>query len=104
MAEYIDLDKFRSDYHFAKRCEDCYRSDYECRHDYSHSRMDFCGFLDDAEIADVAPVVHTHWEMRRNSWYCVNCGKGYKITYGLLAASAYNYCPNCGAKMDEVSG
>lgn len=50
--------------------------------------------------ADVVPVAHAHWERRRNLWYCTNCGKGYKITYGALAASAYNYCPNCGAKMD----
>lgn len=53
-----------------------------------------------APAADVAPVVHGRWERRRNSWYCTNCGKGYKITYGVLAASAYSYCPNCGAKMD----
>lgn len=57
--------------------------------------------IENAPTVDVVPVVHTRWEMRRNSWYCVNCNKGYKITYGLLAASAYNYCPNCGAKMDE---
>lgn len=66
-----------------------------------------CGLIEDVmwEInaqatADVAPVVQGRWERRRNSWYCTNCGKGYIITYGMLAASAYSYCPNCGAKMN----
>lgn len=40
------------------------------------------------------------WERRRNVWYCTNCGKGYKITYGAVAANMHNYCPHCGAKMD----
>ena len=61
------------------------------------------GAIEWLQVADVAPVVHGRWEMRRNSWYCVNCNKGYKITYGLIATSAYNYCPNCGAKMDGGS-
>ena len=50
--------------------------------------------------ADVAPVVHGRWERRRNVWYCTNCGKGYKITYGAVAANMHNYCPHCGAVMD----
>lgn len=50
--------------------------------------------------ADVVPVVHGRWERRRNVWYCTNCGKGYKITYGAVAANMHNYCPNCGARMD----
>lgn len=50
--------------------------------------------------ADVAPVVHGRWERRRNVWYCTNCGKGYKITYGAVEANMHNYCPNCGARMD----
>lgn len=51
-------------------------------------------------VADVAPVVHGRWERRRNVWYCTNCGKGYKITYGAVAANMHNYCPHCGAVMD----
>lgn len=54
-----------------------------------------------APAADVAPVVHGRWERRRNVWYCTNCGKGYKITYGAVAANMHNYCPHCGAKMDD---
>lgn len=51
-------------------------------------------------VADVAPVVHGRWERRRNVWYCTNCGKGYKITYGAVAANMHNYYPHCGAVMD----
>ena len=50
--------------------------------------------------ADVAPVVHGHWVQKREmvrtigakNYTCSECGKEAK--YG-------NYCPNCGAKMDE---
>lgn len=52
------------------------------------------------KTADVAPVVHAHWETIYN-----DCGH-----YGFVKCSAcgdeygsltYRYCPNCGAKMDE---
>lgn len=45
--------------------------------------------------ADVAPVVHGRWKRYgRNLGECSNCGEIVNIRY--------NYCPNCGAKMDEV--
>lgn len=50
--------------------------------------------------ADVAPVVHGTWELRHGSWYCTNCGRGYKIKFGVAPACKHNYCPNCGARMD----
>lgn len=50
--------------------------------------------------ADVAPVVHGTWELRHGSWYCSNCGRGYKIKFGVAPACKHNYCPNCGARMD----
>jgi hypothetical protein len=48
---------------------------------------------------DVAQVVHGHWipeilgDMR-----CSCCKEAYGVCGGLLGD--YNYCPNCGAKMD----
>lgn len=56
--------------------------------------------VDNVPTVDAAPVVHGRWERRRNVWYCTNCGKGYKITYGAVAANMHNYCPHCGAVMD----
>lgn len=53
--------------------------------------------------ADVAPVVHGTWELRHGSWYCSNCGRGYKIKFGVAPACKHNYCPNCGARMDGGS-
>lgn len=45
----------------------------------------------DAE--DVAPVRHGRWKRHgRNLGECSNCGEIVNIRY--------NYCPNCGAKMD----
>ena len=59
--------------------------------------------IEDAPTVDAEPVKHGHW-IEVDTQYidetkCSNCGvvecfnKGWK---------RFNYCPNCGAKMDEV--
>ena len=49
--------------------------------------------LDNECAADVSPVVHGRWKRYgRNLGECSNCGEIVNIRY--------NYCPNCGAKMD----
>ena len=53
----IDIDAFRKDWGLAERCEDCKRDARECQYDQIYTRMDFCGWLDDAEIIDAVPVV-----------------------------------------------
>ena len=50
--------------------------------------------------ADVAPVVHAHWRLvSLNLWDCTNCH--YVVDY---VNKKSNYCPDCGAKMDEKEG
>lgn len=52
--------------------------------------------LEDLPAADVAPVVHGHWnEDRSGIIICSKCRRGYN-----LVARYTNYCPNCGARMD----
>lgn len=49
--------------------------------------------------ADVQEIKHGHWfkpsEMSEN--ICSNCKRSAKNAFGILS----DYCPNCGAKMDE---
>ena len=49
--------------------------------------------------ADVAPVVHGHWIEKPfllgTSRFCSLCGNNYGMPHEI-----YNYCPNCGARMD----
>ncbi len=52
--------------------------------------------IQDEATADVAPVVHSKWEICCDGYYpyCKNCmaePPGREMT---------KYCPNCGAKMD----
>lgn len=61
-----------------------------------------------AAAADVASVVHGRWEpcfdencrCRWGFGKCSNCGQEYYAH----AINHYNYCPNCGAKMDGGDG
>ena len=44
---------------------------------------------------DVEPVVHAHWTYWGWSQHCSHCEHVFEDLYD------DNYCPNCGAKMDE---
>ena len=49
--------------------------------------------------ADVVEVRHARWiGVRLGDMRCSLCGEVYGVCGGLLGD--YNYCPNCGAKMD----
>lgn len=50
----------------------------------------------EAPTADVVEVQHGYW---KNNLYCSVCG--YLYDTGEYHNS-YNYCPDCGAKMDEM--
>lgn len=61
---------------------------------------------DEIPKADVQPVKHGRWiaENRDNRGYadcytCTNCDC-YTYTYTLMKDCEYDYCPNCGARMD----
>lgn len=52
--------------------------------------------------ADVAPVVHGRWKTSGGLLECQNCGEIYSARGG-NEGKAWNYCPNCGARMDGDS-
>lgn len=49
---------------------------------------------EETPIADAKPIRHGHWNSRQLVYECSECGH--------MGYSDMNYCPNCGAKMDEV--
>ena len=53
-------------------------------------------------IIEAEPVKHAHWiKQKREIFKCSNCGN--YLDFGGVNAGRgdANYCPNCGAKMDE---
>ena len=56
-----------------------------------------------APTIDAEPVVHGEWIIERSpveaEIKCSECGYSY-IDADSYAKAEYNYCPNCGAKMD----
>lgn len=58
--------------------------------------------LGNAETVDAEPVRHGHWieDDDGDGRHCSICGEDY--CYIISNCELYNYCPNCGAKMDEV--
>ena len=57
------------------------------------------------QTADVSPVRHGRWmkpnvREKTHQRRCTACGG---IAYFCGIGCSYKYCPNCGAKMDEVS-
>ena len=66
----------------------------------SYSREDAADCIRYMDAADVAPIVHGRWLY--GDYYdigdvCSECDWDSQMTH-----PSYRYCPNCGARMDEV--
>lgn len=46
----IDVDAFKSDYSMADECGDCKTKVRDCEYDRTYTKMDFCYWLDNAEV------------------------------------------------------
>ena len=69
----------------------------------SYSREDAADCIRYMDAADVAPVVHGRWIDNGANGYkwafvCSLCG----YVDGHPFDNRHNFCPNCGAKMDEM--
>ena len=67
---------------------------------FGWNNNDLAELFREAKPADVAPVIHGRWETnsdRPDSLICSVC----KCGFDMWKHDPHNYCPNCGAKMDE---
>lgn len=55
--------------------------------------------VDNAPTVNAEPVVHGRWKASSVLLECQNCGEIYSRLGG-NGGKAWNYCPNCGARMD----
>ena len=58
--------------------------------------------ISDMPAADVAPVVHRRWIEDHDYLKCPECSAMVKWDFTFFDIGNWNYCPNCGAKMDET--
>ena len=57
----------------------------------------------DAPRVDAEPARYAHWKLSENHppyYTCSECGDCY-VDESWTYNGKFNYCPNCGAKMDE---
>jgi len=87
MSRYIDADELKKAFQHTEDAEYC-----------RWTLSGVLGEIDDMPTADVQEVKRGLWiEEERPTCYvyrCTACGDEFD--------APYNYCPNCGAKMDEV--
>ena len=62
--------------------------------------------LNQFPAADVAPVRHGRWVSvpHKRSRVCSVCNRDEPYKFADIDADVYDYCPNCGAKMDGGNG
>ena len=65
--------------------------------------------ISDMPTVEAKPVVHAHWieqeDGNLDTYYtCSSCKEDFDLIAGTPCENLYNYCPNCGAKMDEKEG
>lgn len=102
MSRYIDANKLKESIRKLRRCMQL--MDNSKRADIVMQGISLAEIeIEKIPSADVAPVVHSKWCMSNDplrisqyQWYCSNCHS--EELY------EYNYCPNCGAKMDGEHG
>lgn len=82
---------------------------HEIYEDYGFVMVAYMDDIDAMPTKDVAPVVHGHWDVHEDTYgddeaKCSVCGFEMAVNQpgnGLCMVSELNYCPHCGAQMDE---
>ena len=95
MGRLIDVDKFKAVNGMKDDCADCDKElrgkSKACEVNRVYTKMDFCGWIDDAPTVDAVPVRHGRWIDKNGVWYCSGCNK--------QSIDDYNFCPHCGMDM-----
>jgi len=95
----VDADALKADCQMANDCKDCKTYVRDCEYDRIYTKMDFCGWLDDAPTVEAVPVRHGRWKDKDGGIAtCSVCGDRWGVW------SVMKYCPNCGARMDVKDG
>ena len=83
------------------RADDCTRCEYRRKEKYSLLLCLSERYARKVLEAGVAPVRRGKWKEAGNFdigfWRCSHCGF---LSEAIAAPNLYNYCPNCGAKME----
>lgn len=86
MGRLIDAERLKAHY--------CWWAGGSKEMSIDEAKKTFDTIIDVQPTVDAEPVRHGHWEWD-GDFICSNCGeRGHR--------NKWNYCPNCGAKMDEV--
>lgn len=85
----IDADALKEDYRMADDCKDCKTNVRDCEYDRVYTKMDFCGWLDDAPTVDAVEVVR-----------CRDCRHRHKDGFGSGYVCTYHVC-SFGVKDDD---
>ena len=101
MAEYIERKKLEEAFDDAD--PDVCESDMDGYSDWGFGRENVRDVIRGVPAADVVPVVHGRWRYCGFLQECQTCGEIYSM-HGGNAGKSWNYCPNCGAKMDLEDG
>ena len=97
MAEYIERDALMlriEEIHCAE-C-DSYNG-VRCRACWVDDTLDY---IDSEPAADVEPVRHGRWIEDHDYLKCPECSVMVKRDFTFFDIGDWNYCPNCGARMD----
>lgn len=97
MAEYIERKKLEEAFDNAD--PDVCESDMDGHSDWGFGRENIKDVIQGVPAADVAPVVHGRWRYCGFLLECQSCGEIYSV-HGANSGKSWNFCPNCGAKMD----
>ena len=107
MAEYIKRDAAIREIEQINPVDYGAMWDYEAHHWAGECLRDCKEAIDSIPTADVAPVVHGRWEYIQqtlNTLSQLRCSFCGWWSLDPSIDGAYNYCPNCGAKMDGGVG
>lgn len=92
-----------------KTCKDCIHGAIctICDYDDVLNVNDYCGYFKDK--ADVAEVKHGEWIIKCDDYdcelmCCSICESEFYDGDNDTVDSLHNYCPKCGAKMDQKEG